>query len=181
MPVQRSTQDISNMGELIMNNLKNIKLAIALVGGVSVFIFVTSVGVYSAPIVYPAKGQSEAQQSQDEGECHQWAVKTTAVDPARLAAETSSGEVYQRHHSALGGAARGAIGGLLVGAIAGDAGKGAEIGAGAGAISGSMQGRRDIEMQHQVAENAHAEQRAQLQLYDRAYGACLSGRGYTVD
>ena len=67
--------------------------------------------VQSAPIVYPAKGQSEAQQNKDEGECRQWAVNKTGVDPAQLAAES-----VQRHHTALGGAARGVIGGLLVGA-----------------------------------------------------------------
>jgi hypothetical protein len=136
--------------------------------------------VQAAPIIYPAKGQSEAQQNKDEGACRQWAVNKTGVDPAQLAAEANSGEVYQRHHTALGGAARGAIGGLLVGAIAGDAGKGAAIGAGVGAVGGGIRGRRDLRMQHQVAENAHADQQAQLQQYDRAYAACLSGRGYTV-
>ena len=134
----------------------------------------------SAPIVYPAKGQSEAQQNKDKGECRQWAVNKTGVDPAQLAAETNSGEVYQRHHTALGGAARGVIGGLLIGAIAGDAGKGAAIGAGVGAVRGGLRGRQDLTMQHQVAANAHADQQAQLQQYDRAYEACLSGRGYTV-
>jgi hypothetical protein len=43
-----------------------------------------------------------------------------------------------------------------------------------------MRGRRDLEMQHQVYANAHAEQQGQLQQYDRAYSACLTGRGYTV-
>jgi hypothetical protein len=136
--------------------------------------------VQSAPIIYPAKGQDAAQQNKDEGECRQWAVNNTGVDPAQLAGEANSGEVYQRHHTALGGAARGAIGGLLVGAIAGDAGKGAAIGAGVGAVGGGIRGRRDLSMQYQVAENAHAAQQAQLQQYDRAYDACLSGRGYTV-
>jgi hypothetical protein len=137
-------------------------------------------GAQSAPIIYPAKGQDAAQQNKDEGECRQWAVNNTGVDPAQLVAEVNSGEVYQRHHTALGGAARGAIGGLLIGAIAGDAGRGAAIGAGAGAIRGGLRGRRDLKMQYQVAENAHADQQAQLQQYDRAYSACLSGRGYTV-
>lgn len=136
--------------------------------------------VQSAPIVYPAKGQSQAQQSKDEGECHQWAVKQTGVDPAQLVSETNSGEVYQRHHTAIRGAARGALAGVAIGAIAGDAGKGAAIGATAGGIGGGLRGRRDLEMQHEVAANAHNSQQAQLQQYDRAYGACLSGRGYTV-
>ena len=93
---------------------------------------------YSEPIVYPAKGQSPAQQSKDQGECGQWATQQTGVDPVQLAQEASSGEVYQRHHSALGGAARGALLGVIGGAIAGDAGKGAAIGAGVGAVAGRM-------------------------------------------
>jgi hypothetical protein len=139
------------------------------------------IDVYAAaPIIYPAKGQSQAQQDKDQGECHQWAIKNTGVDPAQLAEEMDSGQVYQRHHAALGGAARGSLGGLAIGAIAGDAGKGAAIGAVAGAVIGRGQQRRDIAMQHQVAANAHADQQAQLQEYDRAYTACLTGRGYTV-
>ena len=144
------------------------------------FGFVVVDGYAAAPIIYPAKGQSEAQQNKDEGECHQWAVQKTGVDPAQLAAEMNSGEVYQRHHQALGGAARGALGGLAIGAIAGDAGKGAAIGAVAGGLVGGSRERQNIEMQHQIAANAHAEQQGMLQEYDRAYGACLSGRGYTV-
>jgi hypothetical protein len=70
--------------------------------------------------------------------------------------------------------------GVAVGAIAGDAGKGSAIGATAGGIGGGLRGRRDLEMQHQATANAHAAQRAQLQEYDRAYEACLTGRGYSV-
>lgn len=136
--------------------------------------------VSAAPIIYPAKGQSQKQQTKDQGECSQWAIQQTGVDPAQLAAESSSGEVYQRHHTALGGAARGSLLGLVGGAIAGDAGKGAAIGAGIGALGGAMRGRQDLDMQHQVYANAHAEQQPKLQQYDRAYSACLSGRGYTV-
>lgn len=140
-----------------------------------------AVDLYAAgAVIYPAKGQSQAQQNKDEGECHQWAVQKTGVDPAQLAAEMNSGEVYQRHHEVLGGAARGSLGGLAIGAITGDAGKGAAIGAVTGALVGGVRERRNIDMQHQVTANAHADQQAQLQEYDRAFDACLSGRGYTV-
>jgi hypothetical protein len=149
-------------------------------GGLLVFSLALG-SAQARPIVYPAKGQDQAQQNKDEGECHQWAVKNTGVDPAQLAAETSSGEVYTRQHAELGGAARGGLLGLGIGAIAGDAGKGAGIGALVGAVGGRMRERRSLDMQHQVTENAHASQQAQLQEYDRAYSACLSGRGYTVN
>jgi uncharacterized protein YcfJ len=160
--------------------MKKSQKTVAVLTGAWLTLFMITGAAQSAPIIYPAKGQSEAQQSKDKGECHQWAIKNTGVDPAQLVAETNSGEVYQRHHTALGGAARGVIGGLLVGAIAGDAGRGAAIGAGVGAVGGGLRGRRDLNMQHQVAENAHADQQAQLQEYDRAYSACLTGKGYTV-
>lgn len=157
-----------------MNNIRMIT------GILSCFLALIAASAQSAPIVYPAKGQDQVQQNKDEGACHQWAVQQTGIDPADLVAETSSGQVYQRHHNALGGAARGSLGGLAIGAIAGDAGKGAAIGATAGALLGGLRGRRDLDMQHQVTANAHAEQQAKLQEYDRAYGACLSGRGYTI-
>jgi hypothetical protein len=134
----------------------------------------------AAPYIYPGKGQSQEQQTKDQGKCHEWAIKQTGVNPADLAAQSSSGEVYQQHHNALGGAARGALLGVIGGAIGGDAGKGAAIGAGVGALGGAIRGRRDLDMQHQVYANAHADQQAQLHQYDRAYGACLGAKGYTV-
>lgn len=151
-----------------------------LVGYIYLAVSMMTISALAAPIVYPSKGQDQAQQEKDQGECNQWAIKQTGVDPAQVAAAASSGEVYQRHHTALGGAARGAIAGVAIGAIAGDAGKGAAIGAAAGGIGGGLRGRRDLETQHQVTANAHADQQAQLQQYDRAYEACLTGRGYTV-
>ena len=38
------------------------------------------------PIVYPAKGQSAQQQSQDDAQCYAWAKQTTGIDPAVVAA-----------------------------------------------------------------------------------------------
>ncbi len=130
--------------------------------------------------VYPAKKQSKEQQTKDQGECHEWAIQKSGVDPAKLAAQSSSGEVYQKHHSALGGASRGALLGVVGGAIGGHAGEGAAIGAGVGALAGGMRNRQDLDTQHQVYANAHAEQKGQLKQYDNAYSACLTGRGYTV-
>jgi len=155
------------------------KLVLFMVSAFVAGLFMVSY-VDAEPIVYPSKGQSKAQQSKDEGACHQWAIQQTGVDPVKLAEESSSGEVYQRHHSALGGAARGALLGVAVGAIAGDAGKGAAIGAAAGGMGGAMRSRRDLEAQHQAHAAAHADQQAQLEKYDRAYSACLEGKGYTV-
>jgi hypothetical protein len=60
--------------------------------------------------------------------------------------------------------------GAAVGAIAGDAGKGAA----AGAVVGGARGRRGsmAAQQQQQAASSNA--------YDRAFAACMEGRGYTV-
>ncbi len=159
---------------------KSRKTAVSMGMAVVSFVLLAAGLSQAEPIVYPAKGQSQEQQNRDQGECHQWAVQQTGVDPAQLIEQVNTGEVYQRHHSLLGGAARGAVTGLLIGAISGNEGRGAAIGATTGALSSSIQERRDLEMQHQVTANVNAEQRALLGQYDRAYGACLEGRGYTV-
>ena len=114
-----------------------------------------------AQYVYPAKNQSPEQQQRDQGECHTWAVNQTGYNPAYAGEPTTGGVVR--------GGARGAATGAVIGAIAGDAGKGAAAGAAGGALIGGMR-RRDARRQ----QDAAAEQ------YQRAYAACLQGRGYTV-
>ena len=145
-----------------------------------VVLSVAAVAVAQRPVVYPSKGQSPQQQSKDDGECYVWAKKNTGIDPAVVAQTpppqetgpaTGGGERVQ-------GAARGAIGGLAIGAIAGDAGEGAAIGAVVGTMAGGRRAR-----QNQEARNQQAQQNQQYQLdtFYRAYGACMQGRGYTVN
>lgn len=123
------------------------------------------------PIVYPAKGQSSATQNKDEGECYAWAKKSTGIDPTAVASAPPS----QQGGSTGGGermrgAARGALGGAAIGAIAGDAG----TGAGAGAVAGTMVGG------HRARQNQAARGQQTADAYNRAYAACMSGRGYTI-
>ena len=147
--------------------------------------------------VYPAKGQSQAQQDKDRYECHSWAVRQTGFDPTRTAPTampppppTTQYQPSRRHvlRGAGGGAALGAVGG----AIAGDAGKGAAAGAAMGGIVGGVRRRRERiqhydqqqQMQQQYAQQhaAHqAAQQSQFTAYHRAMAACLTGRGYTVN
>ena len=130
-------------------------------------------------IIYPSRGQSPDQQSRDRYECHMWAVQQTGVDPTAPAqapppsTEPPQGGVVR---GAAGGAAIGAVGG----AIAGDAGKGAAIGAASGALIGGMRRAGQASRQQQAQANAAAQQQAALNAYNRALGACLTGRGYTV-
>ena len=131
------------------------------------------------PIVYPAKGQSVAQQNRDEGDCSVWAKQRTGIDPAVLAASpppVKTGPAVGGGQRAVG-AAGGALGGLAIGAIAGDAGRGAGIGAVVGVMAGGRQARVSQSAQNQQAVGA---QQQALNTYHRAFAACLEGRGYTI-
>ena len=118
--------------------------------------------------IYPQRGQSPQQQQQDRFECHQFAVQQTGFDPTMGAQQTAS---------PTGGALRGAAGGAAIGAvggaIGGSAGRGAAIGAGAGALFGTLRNNNQIRGSQQAAN-------AQADAFNRALGACLTGRGYTV-
>ncbi|MBP6381616.1 MAG: hypothetical protein KBG29_06105 [Pseudomonadales bacterium] len=137
-----------------------------------------STPAWAQPIVYPAKGQSPAQQQKDEGECYVWAKQYTGIDPAAVAQQPpaqNSSSVGGGER--VGGAARGALGGAAIGAIAGDTGQGAAIGAVAGTMLGGRRARQNAAARDQVAASGT---QAQIDSYNRAYGACLEGRGYTV-
>ena len=54
-------------------------------------------------IIYPAKGQSQAQQNKDEGECQTWAKNNTGIDPLVLAKQASQPAVRRLHRAAGAG------------------------------------------------------------------------------
>lgn len=115
-----------------------------------------SPSVYS----YPAKGQTAEQVLRDQNECQAWAKQQTGFDPLT---DTAKGAGI----GALIGAAAGAATGAAVGAVTGDPGKGAAIGAAVGGIGGGVVG----------GGSGYAKSKDG---YDRAYAACMTGRGYTV-
>jgi hypothetical protein len=129
-------------------------------------------------IPYPMKGQIPSQQNQDEGECYAWAKQQTGIDPMAVASRptTQPGPPIGGGER-VGGAARGAAGGAAIGAIAGDAGKGAAIGAVTGTLAGGARARRNRAVQEMQAEQAKERT---LQNFNRAFGACMEGRGYVV-
>jgi len=149
----------------------------------------SSLGLY----VFPAKNQTAQQQSNDETGCFGWAKTQTGIDPmaikpqvanappAQPATDPASGQMVR-------GAARGAVAGTAIGAVAGDTGKGAAIGATAGALGGIGARRRAEEqaVQQQQQASAQQQQNAQASIaqqkatYNRAFGACMEGKGYTV-
>jgi uncharacterized protein HemX len=162
----------------------------------------------TAPIVFPARGQTQAQMDQDKADCYAWAKQQTGYDPAAAAMQAQNQPppttTYvqpvppPQQGGALRGGGRGAAAGAAIGAIAGDAGKGAAIGAASGGAVGGVRQRRANEaqeqaiaqqqqaiMDQQAAQQQAAAQRAaanqqKLDAYERAFKACMEGKGYTV-
>jgi len=150
-------------------------IIIALIAGLSIPVY------GQQPIIYPAKGQSPQQQQKDEGECYAWAKQNTGVDPAAVgqAAASQPAPTGPQGERARG-AVRGAAGGAAIGAIAGDAGQGAAIGAVAGTMAGGARQRRKAEAQQAQTQQVQAQSQQALATYNRAFTACLEGRGYTI-
>jgi hypothetical protein len=137
------------------------------------------------PIIYPSKGQSAEQQQKDQGECMGWAQQTTGVNPMAVAQGLANQPARQEHgpleDERLQGAVVGALGGAAIGALAGGkAGKGAAIGAVVGTVAGGahQQQKTDAAQAQTYATQQQGQQA--LAVYNRAYAACLEGRGYTV-
>ena len=136
-------------------------------------------------IIYPSKNQSNEQMEKDKFQCYTWAKGQTGFDPMQRATTTTA---PPQQGAKKGGVVKGAAGGALVGvaagAIAGNAGKGAAIGASSGALVGGMR-RRNQRKKQKKAEQDWANREvaiyeARRNEYNRAYSACLEGRGYTV-
>ena len=135
--------------------------------------------------IYPTKNQSAEQMDRDKYECYNWAKSNTGFDP--MSAPRASAPPPAQE-APVGGAGRGilmgALGGAAIGAIAGDTGKGAAIGAVGGGLTGGMRRREQQSQQsanqQQWEQQQVAEYTTNRNSYNRAYTACLEGRGYTV-
>lgn len=136
-------------------------------------------------IVYPGQGQSDEQMAKDKFECQRWATEQSGFDPlATPRASTPPPAAEQQVGGAGRGTLRGAAGGALVGALAGNTGRGAAIGAGSGALLGGLR-RSDQRTREQAAVNNWEQQEVARMTqerndFNRAFHACLQGRGYTV-
>ena len=129
-------------------------------------------------VIYPAQGQSSEQQKTDEGECFIWARNETGIDP--LAADAAPPPPAQQSGGgAVGGAARGAIIGGIV-----DGSDGAKTGAAVGVVGGAMRqnskNRAAAQKNQQNQQQAQATNTQNKAAFNKAYGVCLQGRGYTV-
>jgi OmpA family protein len=157
-------RDMLQRGSLVVN----VVLAICLVASqVSAEVF-----------AYPKQGQSQQQFEQDQFGCHQWAKGQTGADPTQAQASTAAPP--PERGGAVRGAGRGAAVGAIGGAIGGNAGKGAAIGAAAGGTVGVARQAGRNQQAAQAQQQAQAQAQAGLNNYDRAYAACMQGRGYQV-
>jgi hypothetical protein len=122
----------------------------------------------------PPKTQTAEQMAKDKSDCAAMAKQQSGFDPSKPTTVVSpppqQGQVVQ-------GSARGAAAGAMGGAIAGDAGKGAAIGAASGALIGGVRKRNDAKAQEKQQQAAVSNVQ---NAYNRAYKACLEGKGYTV-
>jgi hypothetical protein len=136
-------------------------------------------GVSAQSFVYPAKGQSPAQQKKDEGECHTWAAGQSKYDPTNPPKQAAAPPPPTTATGTTPGAgARGAARGAVAGEIInGDASSGAAV----GAVAARGASRRQNAAQAQKQEQAAVQQdQAGMANYQKARGACLEGRGYTL-
>jgi uncharacterized protein YcfJ len=135
------------------------------------------------PIIYPARGQSPEQQQTDTAECNSWAQQTTGVNPMALAEQmANSPPPQQQGGQMVRGAAGGALFGTLIGGAAGGHwGEGAGIGALVGTMGSGMRMRREQQQMATQQQGMQQQASSQLSTYNRAVGACMTGRGYTVE
>ena len=137
-------------------------------------------------IIFPAQGQSDEQMEQDKFACYTWAKKESNFDPMALPT-VSAPPPKQKETKASAG--RGALGGALLGAgvgkvTGGSARKGAVVGGVGGAVvGGSRKAATEEENKkanQQWANEQGAEYMQQRNHYNRAFAACMEGKGYTV-
>ena len=156
-----------------------------LIGLVGMVLAVASTAGGNDFYIYPKQGQSNEQMEKDKYDCHSWAKQQSGFDPMAPAAPSAPPpQSAAPQGGVVRGAARGALLGVTAGAIAGDAGKGAAIGAASGGLMGGMRSRdqasREKAAQQQYAQQQAANSAALRQAYNRAFTACMEGKGYTV-
>jgi len=145
-------------------------------------------GVNVEPIIYPARGQTPPEQSRDHYECYEWSKRQTGFDPTSAqgamsmppSTSTAQSSSMARTGAMLGGAASGAA---IAELSHHDVGRGAAIGVLGGGLAAQAKAQQQAQAkQHQAAQaqTAQSAKAQQRNAYDRALGACMEARGYTV-
>lgn len=148
------------------------------------------VSAFADPVfIYPAKGQSEQQQQQDKAECSAWSTQQTGFDPTAPAPTPPQQSGGGGKAGAGKGAAKGAAVGAAVGVIthdhnpwSHDALEGAAKGAVVGGVIGGLRKhhQKKKKQKEQQAQQVYQQYLDDQKQFNRAYGTCLGGRGYTV-
>ncbi|MCB1907825.1 MAG: glycine zipper 2TM domain-containing protein [Rhodocyclaceae bacterium] len=144
-----------------------------------------------APLaIYPARGQDARQLARDRFECYGWAVQQSGFDPARSLVRLPRPAVRVDADPPAGvGTAAGVLTGAAIGAAVSSphhSGEAAVVGAVLGGIVGAASDSAraaearslESELNRQAARDNALDARGQA--YQRAFSACLEGRGYTV-
>ncbi len=131
--------------------------------------------------VFPSNDQDQKTQDADEMACFKWAKEQTGFDPMNPTKVEAAQVDRSVDGTAVRGAARGAAAGAAIGAIGGDAGEGAAI----GAVVGGLRGRRakvvgDEMEQQQNNQTAATKEKELMTNFNKAFTACMEGKGYTV-
>lgn len=131
-------------------------------------------------MIYPNDGQDDVQQEKDNYECYSWSKGQSSFDPM---AQPTASEPPPQQQAKQGGLARGALRGAAIGGIV-DGSDGAKTGAAAGAAVGGIrrvdQNRKQSQEQAQWEQQQAAQYQAGRDSYNRAFSACMEGRGYSV-
>jgi hypothetical protein len=170
---------VNNLNRSVLTEGRVMKVSPRVTTGLAVLLVAWPVFAQQ-PIFYPSKGQSQQRQQTDLGECQVWAKQNTGVDPVALAQQSGQPTAPPQQGGAVRGAAGGAAVGAVGGAIGGNAGTGAAIGAATGAMVGGVRQRRNNQAAAQQQQAGQQQVSQQMATFNRAVGACMSGRGYTV-
>jgi hypothetical protein len=139
---------------------------------------------------YPKESWTAEQQSRDQYECYNWAIKQTSFDPGQSEIPKNQRvrvvPMPPPGHDTATLAIAGAVLGALIGGPRHAVG-GALIGASTGAITGAASDSARMESARQQEEFYAARDRAgeaqldaKAQGFQRAMSACMEGRGYSV-
>ena len=131
------------------------------------------------PLVYPSKGQSQKQMDKDKYQCYGWAKQQTGFDPMQAQAPAAAAKAPQS--SAIRGSSWRSSDRSRRRCYSRQRRKGSSHrGCNRGVFSG-LKMRREMKEENQ-AQQAQAQSQNQLRSsYNRAFGVCMRGRGYSTD
>jgi len=131
--------------------------------------------------IYPAEDQSAEQQEKDKFECYQWAKNDSGFDPMAVPkATTPAPKAEKKKGGAVKGAAAGAVAGKVLGSSSKTTKRSAVAGGLIGGVSQSSKNAKAEQKQKDWEQKETANYANNRNNYNRAYSACLEGRGYTV-